>query len=69
MYTHGKVVVVCVCVCETERERQREREREIRLVYSKYSLVTQMVNEGRLSLQYGRIGFDPWVGKICWKRE
>ena len=23
----------------------------------------------RIRLQYGRLGFDPWVGKICWRRE
>ena len=69
MYTHAKVVVVCVCVCVCEREREREKEREIRLVYSKYLLVTQMVKAGKLSLQYKRPGFNPWVGKICWRRE
>ena len=23
----------------------------------------------RIRLQCGRLGFDPWVGKICWRRE
>ena len=30
------------------------------------SLVTQMV---KIHLQFGRPGFDPWVGKIPWRRE
>ena len=29
------------------------------------SLVVQMVKN---SLRYGRPGFDPWVGKIPWRR-
>ena len=23
----------------------------------------------RIRLQCGRLGFNPWVGKICWRRE
>ena len=30
------------------------------------SLVAQMV---KTHLKYGRPGFDPWIGKIPWKRE
>ena len=36
------------------------------LQYSWVSLVTQLV---RIHLQYGRPGFDLWVGKIPWRRE
>ena len=34
--------------------------------YSWASLVAQLV---RICLWYGRPGFDPWVGKISWRRE
>ena len=33
---------------------------------SRASLVAQLV---RISLKCGRPGFDPWVGKIPWRRE
>ena len=36
------------------------------LQYSWASLVAQLVKN---LPQYGRPGFDPWVGKITWKRE
>ena len=36
------------------------------LQYSWASLVVQLVKN---RLQWGRPGFDPWVGKIPWKRE
>ena len=36
------------------------------LQYSWASLVAQLV---RIYLQCGRPGFDPWVGKILWRRE
>ena len=36
------------------------------LQYSWASLVAQLV---RICLQYGRPGFDPWVGKIPWRRK
>ena len=36
------------------------------LVYFRASLVAQMV---RIHLQWGRPGFNPWVGKIPWRRE
>ena len=36
------------------------------LRYSWASLVAQLV---RICLQCGRSGFDPWVGKIPWRRE
>ena len=26
-------------------------------------------SDGKESLQYGRPGFNPWVGKISWRRE
>ena len=32
------------------------------------SLVAQMV-KNKICLQYRRPRFDPWVGKILWKRE
>ena len=35
------------------------------LQYSWASLLARMV---RISLQWGRPGFDPWVGKIPWRR-
>ena len=34
--------------------------------YSWASLVAQLV---KIPLQCGRPGFDPWVGKILWRRE
>ena len=37
------------------------------LQYSWPSLVAQLVS--RIHLQHGRPGFDPWVGKIPWRRE
>ena len=37
------------------------------LQYSWASLVAQLVK--RIRLQCGRPGFDPWVGKIPWRRE
>ena len=36
------------------------------LQYSWASLVAQLVKN---PLQCGRLGFDPWVGKIPWRRE
>ena len=36
------------------------------LKYSWASLVAQLV---RIRLQWGRPGFDPWVGRIPWRRE
>ena len=36
------------------------------LQYSWVSLIAQML---RISLQCGRPGFDPWVGKMPWRRE
>ena len=36
------------------------------LQYSWASLVAKLV---KISLQRGRPGFDPWVGKIPWRRE
>ena len=36
------------------------------LQYSWVSLIAQML---RISLQCGRPGFDPWVGKIPWRRD
>ena len=36
------------------------------LRYSWASLVVQLVKN---CLQYGRPGFDPWVGKIPWRRK
>ena len=36
------------------------------LQYSWASLVAQLV---RIRLQCRRPGFDPWVGRICWRRE
>ena len=36
------------------------------LQYSWASLVAQMVN---ICLQCGRPGFDPWIGKIPWRRK
>ena len=36
------------------------------LQYSWSSLVAQVVKN---LLQYGRPGFDPWVGKIPWRRQ
>ena len=36
------------------------------LQYSWASLVAQLV---KILLQCGRPGFDPWVGKILWRRE
>ena len=35
------------------------------LLYSRASLVAQL----RIHLLCGRPGFDPWVGKIPWRRE
>ena len=35
------------------------------LQYSWVSLIAQML---RISLQCGRPGFDPWVGKMLWRR-
>ena len=37
------------------------------LQYSWVSLVAQLIN--RIHLQCRRPGFDPWVGKIPWRRE
>ena len=41
--------------------------------YSWASLVAQLVKNppamSEVHLQYGRPGFDPWVGKIPWRRE
>ena len=36
------------------------------LQYSQASLVAQLVKN---RLQYGRLGIDPWVGNIPWRRE
>ena len=38
----------------------------ITLLWFKFLLVTQMVKN---QLQCRRPGFDPWVGKIPWRRE
>ena len=32
-----------------------------------YSVVAQRVKS--ICLQFGRPGFDPWIGKIPWRRE
>ena len=37
------------------------------LQYSWAYVVAQLVN--RIRLQCGRPGFDPWVGKIPWRRD
>ena len=37
------------------------------LQYSWASLVAQLIK--KIYLQCGRLGFDPWVGKILWRRE
>ena len=34
----------------------------------KASLVAQMVKNPPVHLQSRRLGFDPWIGKICWRR-
>ena len=37
------------------------------LQYSWASLVAQLIK--KIYLQCGRLGFDPWVGKILWRRK
>ena len=39
------------------------------LQYSWASLVAQLVKPATIHLQCRRSGFDPWVGKIPWRRE
>ena len=33
------------------------------------SLVAQLIKKKKICLQCGRPGFDPWVGKISWRRD
>ena len=35
----------------------------------KYSWASRVAHLKKLCLQYGTPGFDPWVGKIPWRRE
>ena len=35
----------------------------------KYSWASRVAQLKKLCLQYGTPGFDPWVGKIPWRRE
>ena len=51
---------------EIKKDVSNEEE-NMRVENGRTSLVAQMVKK-KIHLQCGRPGFDPWVGKIHWRR-
>ena len=66
-------VCVCVCVCACriiwlQRKIWKHIHEFLNLAYLEHGLPLWL-GWWRIPLQFGRPGFDPWVGKIPWRRE